>query len=49
MARVQRHSLRNAQIFHATGALRLARNLALGALGPRVMDLPWLYGYATTR
>jgi salicylate hydroxylase len=45
VARVQRRSLRNATIFHATGALRFARDQVLGALGPRVMDLPWLYAH----
>ncbi|HSW17515.1 MAG TPA: FAD-dependent monooxygenase [Ramlibacter sp.] len=43
-ARVQRRSLRNADIFHATGALRLARDVAMRSLGGRLMDLPWLYG-----
>jgi len=45
VARVQRRSLRNATIFHATGALRFARDQVLAALGPRVMDLPWLYAH----
>jgi salicylate hydroxylase len=45
VARVQRRSLRNATIFHATGALRFARDQVLGALGSRVMDLPWLYAH----
>ena len=45
-ARVQRRSLRNATIFHAQGALRLGRNLALRGLGGRLMDVPWLYGGA---
>ncbi len=43
-ARVQRRSLRNAAIFHAQGPTRIARDLALRSLGPRLMDLPWLYG-----
>lgn len=43
VARVQRRSLRNATIFHATGPLRFARDRVMGALGARVMDLPWLY------
>lgn len=42
-ARVQRRSLRNAAIFHASGPLRLARDLALRASGGRLMDVPWLY------
>jgi salicylate hydroxylase len=45
VARVQRRSLRNAAIFHATGPLRFARDRVMGALGPRVMDLPWLYAH----
>ncbi len=42
-ARVQSRSLRNGRIFHATGPLRWGRDLALRLLGPRLMDLPWLY------
>ncbi len=49
VARVQRHSLRNAEIFHATGPRRVARDLALRTLGGRVMDLPWLYAHGMTR
>ena len=45
VARVQRRSLRNGEIFHASGPLRLGRDLALRGLGARIMDLPWLYGY----
>jgi salicylate hydroxylase len=41
---VQRRSLRNGTIFHASGPLRLGRDLALRSLGARIMDLPWLYG-----
>jgi salicylate hydroxylase len=44
VARVQRRSLRNGAIFHASGALRLGRDWALRSLGARIMDLPWLYG-----
>lgn len=42
-ARVQARSQRNARIFHATGALRLARNAALRTLGAKLLDVPWLY------
>jgi hypothetical protein len=28
-----------------SGPLRLARNAALRLAGPRLMDLPWLYGH----
>lgn len=44
VARVQQRSERNGTIFHATGALRLARNAALRTLGARLLDQPWLYG-----
>jgi salicylate hydroxylase len=42
-ARVQARSQRNARIFHARGALRLARNASLRWGGERLLDLPWLY------
>lgn len=45
VARVQRRSRRNGEIFHASGPVRMARDLALGGLGARLMDLPWLYGH----
>ena len=35
---------RNGEIFHATGLLRLGRDAALRMLGPRLLDVPWLYG-----
>jgi salicylate hydroxylase len=44
VARVQQRSERNGTVFHATGTLRVARNAALRALGPRLLDQPWLYG-----
>ncbi len=44
VARVQARSLRNGRIFHATGAVRVARDLSLRWLGPRLLDVPWLYG-----
>ncbi len=44
VAQVQRRALRNGVIFHATGPVRLARDLALRGLGQRLMDQPWLYG-----
>ncbi|TFZ02404.1 FAD-dependent oxidoreductase [Ramlibacter henchirensis] len=43
-ARVQARSRRNGWIFHADGALRLARNLSMRIGGERLLDLPWLYG-----
>jgi salicylate hydroxylase len=43
VAQVQERSRRNGTIFHATGALRWARNLALRKLGERLLDQGWLY------
>jgi len=42
-ARVQQRSERNGRIFHATGATRLGRDLALKVLGERLLDADWLY------
>jgi salicylate hydroxylase len=42
-ARVQRRSQRNGRIFHATGAMRVARDAALKILGERLLDSNWLY------
>jgi salicylate hydroxylase len=44
VGRVQERSRRNGTIFHASGALRMARNAAMVALGRRLLDQPWLYG-----
>ncbi len=46
-ARVQRRSLRNAKIFHATGLTRWGRNVGMALLGERLLDVPWLYGGST--
>jgi salicylate hydroxylase len=46
-ARVQARAVRNGQIFHATGAVRLGRDMGLRMMGARLMDVPWLYGYRT--
>ncbi len=43
-ARVQARAIRNGRIFHATGPLAWGRNLSMGLMGERVMDVPWLYG-----
>ncbi len=43
-ARVQKRSMRNGRIFHASGALRLARNVVMKLMGERLLDVPWLYG-----
>jgi salicylate hydroxylase len=42
-AQVQARAIRNGRIFHAHGPLRWGRNLAMGVLGAKVMDVPWLY------
>ena len=42
-ARVQARSIRNGEIFHATGAMRWGRDSAMRLLGSRLMDVPWLY------
>ena len=46
-ARVQARSIRNGKIFHAWGPVRWGRDLAMGALGERLMDVPWLYNGPT--
>jgi salicylate hydroxylase len=43
-ALVQAKARRNGQIFHAAGAVRIGRDLAMRALGARLLDQPWLYG-----
>ena len=42
-ARVQARAERNGTIFHARGPMRAGRNLVMGLLGERLLDLPWLY------
>ena len=42
-AQVQARAIRNGRIFHAHGPIGWSRNLAMGVLGARVMDVPWLY------
>ena len=42
-ARVQARSIRNGQIFHASGPVRWGRDAAMRLLGERLLDLPWLY------
>jgi salicylate hydroxylase len=44
VAQVQARSRRNGTIFHASGALRVARNAAMRSLGERLLDQQWLYG-----
>lgn len=45
-ARVQARALRNGQIFHAQGLLHWGRDAAMKVLGEKLLDMPWLYGYA---
>ena len=42
-ARVQAEAVRSGEIFHASGPMRWARDLALALVGSRLMDRPWLY------
>ena len=44
-ARVQTRAMRNGQIFHAKGWMRVGRDTSLRLMGARLMDMPWLYGY----
>jgi salicylate hydroxylase len=43
-AQVQARARRNGEIFHATGAMRLGRDMAMRLLGAKLLDQPWLYG-----
>jgi salicylate hydroxylase len=45
-ARVQARAIRNGEVFHATGPMRLGRDAAMKLLGERLLDVPWLYGGA---
>ncbi len=42
-ARVQARAIRNGEIFHMQGLMRMARDASLKLLGPRLLDVPWLY------
>jgi salicylate hydroxylase len=44
-AHVQARAIRNGEIFHLQGAMRLGRDVALKLLGRHLLDVPWLYGY----
>jgi salicylate hydroxylase len=44
-ARVQARAIRNGEIFHLHGPMRLGRDVALKLLGRHLLDVPWLYGY----
>ena len=43
-ARVQKSAIKNGEIYHLTGPLRLGRDLAMRLLGTQLLDQPWLYG-----
>ena len=43
-AKVQARARRNGQIFHAKPPVSWARDVAMGVLGEKIMDVPWLYG-----
>jgi salicylate hydroxylase len=45
-ARVQARAARNGRIFHASGPMRVGRDVGLRMMGTSLMDLPWLYGYS---
>ena len=47
-ARVQSLAIRNGEIYHLTGLMRLGRDLAMRVLGTRLLDQPWLYGGGPT-
>ena len=42
-ARVQARSIRNGQIFHSTGLMRIGRDASIRLLGERILDVSWLY------
>ena len=44
-AKVQARAIRNGEIFHLNGLLRLGRDMSLKLLGEHLLDVPWLYGY----
>jgi salicylate hydroxylase len=44
-ARVQARAIRNGEIFHLQGPMRVARDVSMKLLGDKLLDVPWLYGY----
>ncbi len=44
-ASVQKRALMNADIFHAKQFVEWARDRSLKLFGPKLLDMPWLYGY----
>ncbi len=43
-ARVQARAIKNGEIFHAEGLLRLGRDWVMRVAGEGLLDQPWLYG-----
>ena len=43
-AKVQARARRNGAIFHAKPPVSWARDVAMGLLGEKLLDSPWLYG-----
>ena len=44
-AKVQARARRNGAIFHAKPPVSWARDAAMGLLGEKLLDIPWLYGH----
>jgi salicylate hydroxylase len=44
-AKVQARAIRNGKIFHAKPPVSWARDAAMGVLGEKLLDSPWLYGH----
>jgi salicylate hydroxylase len=47
-AQVQARAIKNGKIFHATGLLRLGRDMAMRLGGEGLLDQPWLYAGGPT-
>jgi salicylate hydroxylase len=43
-AKVQARAIRNGEIFHAQGLVKVGRDIAMHMLGEGLLDQPWLYG-----
>lgn len=42
-ARVQARAIRNGEIYHLRGPMRMGRDLSIRLLGERLLNVPWLY------
>ena len=47
-ARVQARAQRNGKIFHASGLMRISRDVAMKLGKERLLDVPWLYEFGQT-